>query len=40
MSPAILGWDIDGVNTKVTRLEAATADPVIRSICLPFELGG
>ncbi len=23
MSPAILGWDIGGVNTKVTRLVAA-----------------
>ena len=22
MSPAILGWDIGGVNTKVARLEA------------------
>ncbi|MGZ8399670.1 MAG: hypothetical protein ACXWWN_11605 [Gemmatimonadales bacterium] len=38
MSPAILGWDIGGVNTKVTRLEAATDDPVTRSMCLPFEL--
>ncbi|MEA2723830.1 MAG: (((gamma-L-glutamylamino)ethyl phenoxymethyl)furan-2-yl)methanamine synthase [Gemmatimonadales bacterium] len=38
MSPAILGWDIGGVNTKVTRLEAATDGPVIRSMCLPFEL--
>jgi len=38
MSPAILGWDIGGVNIKVTRLEAATGDPVIRSMCLPFEL--
>jgi hypothetical protein len=38
MSPAILGWDIGGVNTKVTRLEAATDGPAIRSFCLPFEL--
>lgn len=38
MSPAILGWDIGGVNIKVTRLEGATDAPVIRSMCLPFEL--
>jgi uncharacterized hydantoinase/oxoprolinase family protein len=38
MSPAILGWDIGGVNTKVTRREAATDSPVIRSMGLPFEL--
>lgn len=38
MSLAILGWDIGGVNTKVTRLEVASDGPVIRSICLPFEL--
>ena len=38
MSPAILGWDIGGVNTKATRLVAETDGPVIRSMCLPFEL--
>ena len=38
MSPAVLGWDIGGVNTKVARLEAAPDGPVIRSACLPFEL--
>ena len=38
MSTAILGWDIGGVNTKVTRLEAGADGPVIRSMCLPFEL--
>jgi hypothetical protein len=38
MSPAILGWDIGGVNTKSARLEPATGGPVIRSACLPFEL--
>jgi hypothetical protein len=38
MSPAILGWDIGGVNTKVTRLKAGTDGPVIRNVCLPFEL--
>ena len=32
MSPAILGWDISGVNPKVTRLEAPTESPVIRSM--------
>lgn len=38
MSPAILGWDIGGVNIKVTRLEAGSDSPLIRSMCLPFEL--
>lgn len=38
MSPAILGWDIGGVNIKVTRLEAGTDCPTPRSLCLPFEL--
>ncbi|MDQ3208695.1 MAG: hypothetical protein M3Q37_08820 [Gemmatimonadota bacterium] len=38
MSPAILGWDIGGVNVKVTRLEAGTGCPTLRSLCLPFEL--
>jgi len=38
ISPAVLGWDIGGVNTKVARLEAAPDGPVIRSVCLPFEL--
>jgi hypothetical protein len=32
MSPAIPGWDISGVNTRVTRLEAPTESPVIRSM--------
>ncbi len=38
MSPAILGWDIGGVNIKVTHLKAAPDGPVIRNVCLPFEL--
>ncbi len=38
MSPAILGWDIGGVNIKVARLETAPDGPVIHSVCLPFEL--
>ncbi|MEO8090920.1 MAG: hydantoinase/oxoprolinase family protein [Gemmatimonadales bacterium] len=38
MSLAILGWDIGGVNTKVTRLEVVSEGSVIRSKCLPFEL--
>ena len=38
MSPAVLGWDIGGVNTKVARLEPGTGSPAIRSACLPFEL--
>lgn len=38
MSPAVLGWDKGGVNTKVARLEPGTGGPVIRSACLPFEL--
>jgi len=32
MSPAILDWDVSGVNTRVTRLEAPTESPVIRSM--------
>jgi (4-(4-[2-(gamma-L-glutamylamino)ethyl]phenoxymethyl)furan-2-yl)methanamine synthase len=38
MSPAVLGWDIGGVNTKVARLEGTTDGPVMRSASLPFEL--
>jgi probable H4MPT-linked C1 transfer pathway protein len=38
MSAAILGWDIGGVNIKVTRLEGTTDGPIVRSTCLPFEL--
>jgi (4-(4-[2-(gamma-L-glutamylamino)ethyl]phenoxymethyl)furan-2-yl)methanamine synthase len=38
MSPAVLGWDIGGVNTKAARLEPGTDGAIIRSACLPFEL--
>ncbi len=38
MSPAVLGWDIGGVNTKVARLAPGTDGPVVRSASLPFEL--
>ena len=36
--PAVLGWDIGGVNTKVARLLATPGGPVIRSACLPYEI--
>jgi (4-(4-[2-(gamma-L-glutamylamino)ethyl]phenoxymethyl)furan-2-yl)methanamine synthase len=36
--PAIIGWDIGGVNTKAARLEHRSATPVWRSICRPYEL--
>lgn len=36
--PAILGWDIGGVNTKAARLEAGPRGPVSRSVCLPYEV--
>jgi (4-(4-[2-(gamma-L-glutamylamino)ethyl]phenoxymethyl)furan-2-yl)methanamine synthase len=35
---AILGWDIGGVNTKVTRLRLAPEGPVLRSVSLPYEV--
>jgi (4-(4-[2-(gamma-L-glutamylamino)ethyl]phenoxymethyl)furan-2-yl)methanamine synthase len=34
--PGILGWDIGGVNTKVTRLSSGEGS--IRTLCIPFEL--
>jgi hypothetical protein len=36
--PAVLGWDIGGVNTKVARLHTGRGDPTLRSTCLPFEV--
>src|SRR3954465_4304702 len=35
---AILGWDIGGVNIKVTRLRLDRQDPVLRTISLPYEV--
>jgi (4-(4-[2-(gamma-L-glutamylamino)ethyl]phenoxymethyl)furan-2-yl)methanamine synthase len=35
---AILGWDIGGVNIKVTRLRRDRDDAVLRSVSLPFEV--
>ena len=35
---AVLGWDIGGVNTKVTRLQLAPEKPVCRSVSLPYEV--
>ncbi len=38
-SPAgVLGWDIGGVNTKVTRLPAGLLPHAGRSVCLAYEL--
>ena len=36
--PAVVGWDIGGVNTKVVRLLTAPYGPVMRSVCLPYEI--
>jgi probable H4MPT-linked C1 transfer pathway protein len=36
--PAILGWDIGGVNTKAARLGHGPGAPVSRSVCLPYEM--
>src|SRR3954469_6384544 len=36
--PAILGWDIGGVNIKVTRLRLDRQDAVLPAISLPYEL--
>lgn len=36
--PAILGWDIGGVNTKACRLQPSPGNPVCRSVCLPYEV--
>jgi probable H4MPT-linked C1 transfer pathway protein len=35
---AILGWDIGGVNTKAARLQPGPRAPVLRSVCLPYEV--
>ena len=35
---AVLGWDIGGVNTKVTRLQPALEKPACRSVSLPYEV--
>jgi len=36
--PAVLGWDIGGVNTKVARLESGPNGPELRTACLPYEI--
>ena len=36
--PAVLGWDIGGVNTKVARLHDGSDGPALRSTSLPFEV--
>ncbi len=36
--PAVLGWDIGGVNTKAARLAPGPNGPAYWSTCLPFEL--
>jgi (4-(4-[2-(gamma-L-glutamylamino)ethyl]phenoxymethyl)furan-2-yl)methanamine synthase len=37
-APAILGWDIGGVNTKAARFEPGSKGSVYRSMCLPYEV--
>jgi (4-(4-[2-(gamma-L-glutamylamino)ethyl]phenoxymethyl)furan-2-yl)methanamine synthase len=37
-APAVLGWDIGGVNLKVARLNSGAPDRILRSICQPFEV--
>src|SRR6476620_2593332 len=37
-SPAFLGWDIGGVNTKAARLENGSGGPTLRSLSLPYEV--
>jgi probable H4MPT-linked C1 transfer pathway protein len=36
--PAIVGWDIGGVNTKGARLDVTRYGPALRSVCLPYEV--
>jgi probable H4MPT-linked C1 transfer pathway protein len=36
--PAVLGWDIGGVNTKAARLDWQGDGPLLRSTCVPYEL--
>lgn len=36
--PAVLGWDIGGVNTKAVRLDWQGDGPLLRSTCMPYEL--
>lgn len=36
--PAVLGWDIGGVNTKVVRLQTAPDGLLVRGTCLPYEV--
>ena len=39
-TPALVGWDIGGVNTKVARLPAEGDGSSLRSLCLPYEIKG
>src|SRR5215203_5304082 len=36
--PAILGWDIGGVNTKVARLRLPPDTAALQTNCLPYEI--
>jgi probable H4MPT-linked C1 transfer pathway protein len=36
--PAIMGWDIGGVNTKVARLRPSPGAPALETTCLPYEI--
>ncbi len=37
-TPALVGWDIGGVNTKVARLTPEGDGSRLRSLCLPYEI--
>jgi probable H4MPT-linked C1 transfer pathway protein len=36
--PAITGWDIGGVNTKVARLRRSPEAPALETTCFPYEI--
>jgi (4-(4-[2-(gamma-L-glutamylamino)ethyl]phenoxymethyl)furan-2-yl)methanamine synthase len=36
--PAVMGWDIGGVNTKAARLTRGNGDPVFRTVSIPYEV--
>jgi probable H4MPT-linked C1 transfer pathway protein len=36
--PAVMGWDIGGVNTKAARLTREGENPVIRTVSIPYEV--
>lgn len=36
--PAVVGWDIGGVNTKAARVQSSSEGPGIRCLSLPYEM--